>query len=457
MILINIIIACVGTTLLMTSLNTVLASIINDLQITASTAQWLTSGYSLAMGIIMPLTAFLIRRFPTKRLYLTGLGLAAAGLVIDLVAPNFPILLFGRIMQACGNGILMSMSQVIILSIYPNEKKGMAMGWYGLAVGAAPVFAPTLGGILADLISWRAIFGVTLAIVLVSLVMSIVVMDNVLETVREKFDFLSFIISVFAFGGLTLGIGNLANYGIANPSVWIALVVGAIAAVLFVRRELSQKEPFLNLKVFRFQEYSVSVILEMLCYLIMMGISILMPLYVQTVMGYSATISGLVILPGALCNAIVSPFAGRLYDRTGMRRLSIVGAILIFVSTAAMCFVDTDTPLVFSSICYVVRSIAFGGILMPYITWGTSHVEKSAVADATALMSSLRTIAGSIGSAVFVGIMTMVAAQSAAAYGEKAGMHGINVAFICMTLLSVVVILISIIWVKESKEKRIKS
>ena len=158
LIFLNIVVSCIASSMLATALTTALPSIIADFSITVTMGQWLTSGYSLAMGIIMPLTAFLITRFPTKRLYLCGLALTIAGLVLCVVAPNFPFLMAARILQASGNGILSAMAQVIILSIYPPEKRGTAMGWYGLSIGAAPVIEPTLAGILVDSFGWRSIF-----------------------------------------------------------------------------------------------------------------------------------------------------------------------------------------------------------------------------------------------------------------------------------------------------------
>ncbi len=455
--LVNIIISCVATTLLMTAMNTALVSIRTDLGIEYSTAQWLISGFSLVMGIVMPMTAFFTRRFKTKSLYLTALAIVGVGLILGMVSNGFVVLMVARALQGCGNGILLSMSQVVILSIFPKEKRGSAMGWYGLAVGAAPVIAPALGGVLVDSVfGWRGIFAVVLIFVIIAFVMALFVFDNVLETAREKLDITSFIESIVAFGGITLGIGNMANYGISNLTGRVALAVGIIGAVMFVYRELKLDKPFLNLRVFKSKIFNIGLIEEMLCYLIMMGVSILMPLYVQQVMGYSATTSGLVILPGALCNAVVSPFAGRIYDKTGMRRLAITGGALIFVSTFAMCFAGSGTTLIFSAGCYVVRSVAFALVLMPFVTWGTAHVEGGAMADGTALMSSLRTIAGSIGSAVFAGVMTLVASGLTEDMGEKeADMSGIRVAFFIMTLVSVVVLVLAIVGIKDDKDNTI--
>ncbi len=444
LILVNIIIACVGTTMLMTSLSTALPSIIGSLGIAESTGQWLISVYSLAMGITMPLTAFLIRRFPTKWLYVSGLGIVAAGLVVALLSGSFPVLLAGRVLQAVGNGILMSMSQVILLTIYPPEKRGMAMGWYGLAVGAAPVFAPTLGGILVDRIGWRSIFGMVLIVVVISLVMALMVFDNVLETAKIKFDLYSFILSIFAFGGITLGVGNLASEGLLHMSVYLPLIIGVATGILFVRRQIKIEKPFLNLRILKSYQFDLALIGSMLIYMVLMGASVLMPLYVQNVRGFSATVSGLVLLPGALVNAIVSPFAGRMYDKIGIKKLFIPGAILVLIGSAIMAMITIDTSVVVSSVCYVIRSFAFGCLMMPLITWGTSYVESSAVADATALLSSLRTIAGAIGSALFVGVMTATAKNSALS-GNLADMHGVNMGFLGMSIVSVMLIVLSIL------------
>lgn len=182
LIFINIVITCVATSMLATALTTALPAVIADLNISVTTGQWLTSGYSLAMGIVMPLTAFLITRLPTRRLYLSGLGLFIAGLLLSILAPSFPVMMLSRILQAGGNGILTSMAQVIILTIYPAEKRGSAMGWYGLSVGAAPVIAPTIAGLIVDWIGWRGIFILAGALIAVALLWAWFVFDNVLDT-----------------------------------------------------------------------------------------------------------------------------------------------------------------------------------------------------------------------------------------------------------------------------------
>lgn len=452
LIFINIIITCIASSMLSTALTTALPSMIQDFNISVTTGQWLTSGYSLAMGIMMPLTAFLINRFPTRKLYLTAIIGFIAGLVLSVIAPNFPILMCGRVLQACGNGILTSMAQVIILTIYPDEKKGTAMGWYGLSVGAAPVIAPTLAGLLVDSLGWQMIFYIAIAIMIISLVFAICVFDNVLENFQKKFDVLSFFVSAFAFGGITLGIGNLGAYPFVSVQVLFLLAIGIVAAVIFVYRQLHLEEPFLEIRILANKEYALSVIGSMLLYLVMMGSSIILPLYVQSIMGYSATISGLVALPGSLVMAIVSPFAGKIYDKLGMKVLFLAGALCMLLSNIAMAFINMQTPIWFAAAFNVIRCVSIGCLLMPLITWGTKEISSTSTAHATALLTSLRTISGAIGSAMFVAIMTAVANNSSVSHESNAQIHGLNVTFLAMSLVSAILLLIAVFGVKQSKK-----
>ena len=190
----------------------------------------------------------------------------------------------------------------------------------------------------------------------------------------------------------------------------------------------------------------------MLLYFIMMGSSVIMPLYVQSVMGRSATVSGLVTLPGSLAMAIVSPFAGKIFDKLGMKALFVTGSAFLIISNLGMFFITLHTPIYIAAIYNVIRCIAIGCLMMPLITWGTFHVDISLVADASALLVSLRTIAGAIGSAVFVGIMTLVAQRSSGTYGDKALLHGLNIAFLCMTAGAVILFGIAVFFVKGKKK-----
>ena len=363
MIFLCLVVSGIASSILSTAMTTALPNVVEYFGISTSIGQWITSGYSLAMGMIMPLTAFLITKFPTKKLYMTGIAAFIIGLLISIFAGNFGLMMAGRVIQACGNGILMTAAQVIILTVYPVEKKGTMMGTYGLATTAAPVVAPTIAGLMIDAFGWKSIFWVALVIMAVSFVISSIVFDDVLELQDKKFDVISFVESIVAFGGITLGIGNISSFGLISIEGGLPLAAGAIVCVFFIVRQCTLEKPFLDVRILANWKYAVSVIASMVLYLVMMGSSVMMPL----------------------------------------------------------------------------------------LTWGTSNVHPTKMADASSLLTSLRTIAGSIGSAVFVGIMTVVSTASAEVYGDNAMMHGMNVSFLWMTAGAVVLLLISIFAVREKK------
>ncbi len=448
-IMLNLILTCIASSFLQTALTTALPPMIRDLQISVSEGQWLTSGYSLAMGIMMPLTAFLITRCPTKKLYESAIGIFLIGLVVCIFAANFPVMMIGRVLQACSNGITSSMAQVVLLTIYPPEKRGIVMGWYGLSVGAAPVIAPTIAGVLVDTLGWRMIFMIAFVVLMLSFIMAITSFDDVLDTYVKKFDICSFVLSALTFGGITLGIGNLSALGIKAAMTIIPLVTGVIAGALFTRRQLCMEEPFLNLRTFKVPEYRLSVIGSMMLYLVMMGSSVIMPLYVQNILGKSATISGLVTLPGSLIMAVVSPFAGKIYDKIGMKKLAVTGTCMMMISTLGMSFITADTSVMVAAFLNVIRSVAIGCLMMPFVTFGISSMGSENTAHGTALLTSLRTIAGAIGTAVFVGILNVCGESKVAASYPNPEIYGLHVTFACMTVVTVIMLVIMIVGMRK--------
>lgn len=448
LIFINIMISGIATSMLSTAMSTALPAVIEYYGVSLTTGQWITSGYSLAMAIVMPLTAFLVKRIPTKKLYISGILFFIVGELLSIIAPVFGIMMAGRIFQAIGNGILVSMGQVIILTMYGPEKKGTMMGWYGMATAGAPIIAPTIGGILVETIGWKYIFIFTMIVMIASLAASIINFENILDTQKIKFDVYSFILSMFAFGGITLGVGNLTDGGLFSLSAGLPLAIGIITGILFVLRQCHLEKPFLDVKIMRNKNYTLAVISSMLLYLVMMGGSVLMPLYVQSVLGKSAITSALVTLPGSIATALVNPFAGRIYDKMGIKKLAVAGSIFLLISNVGMYFVTSSMPLFISAVLNVIRNVSIGCLMMPLLTWGTSQVDTSKTSDASSLLTSLRTVSGSIGAAVFVGIMSMVTASSTA-LGENASMHGLNIAFLSMSAGTLILVLIAVIGIHE--------
>lgn len=448
-IFVNVLIACIVSAMLSTALTTILSPVMNSFNIDASMGQWLTSSYSLVMGIMMPLTAYLINSVSTKKLYIISVGLFIVGLIFCIFATKFEIMLLGRLIQACGAGILTAMTQVIALTIFPVEKRGAAMGWYGLAVGVAPVIAPTLAGIISDRIGWRMFFVLVLAIAIISFIIAVFVFEDVLETKKQKLDIVSFIYSICGFGGITLMVSNLSSGNWGSISFITISSVGIIGMILFLHRQLHLEEPFLEIKLVKNKIFSLSLIGSILLYFIVFGSSVMTPLYVQSIKGYSATISGFVTLPGALVMALISPIAGKIYDRIGIRKLYISSALLLLIGCVGMSRITMNTSIWWACVLNVFRYAAIGCILTPIVTWGVNNIESSLTSHGTALINTLRTIAGAIGSVVFVGIMTSVAANSSSVNLNEAQLEGMSTAFVGMAIVSIIFLIIGIWGVKD--------
>ncbi|MCQ2071008.1 MAG: DHA2 family efflux MFS transporter permease subunit, partial [archaeon] len=399
-------------------ISTALPSISSDLGISDSLGQWLVSGYSLAMAIMVPVTSFAIKRIPTRKLFLSIIALFTLGLVIDVLAVDFTMLLVGRILQAAANGILIAAAQIVLMAIYPREVHGKVMGWYGITLTAAPIVSPTIAGILIDVSGWRSVFVLPLVVMVVSLVATALTFENVLETEKLKFDPLSFILCAIAFGGLTYGISN----AVVNPTgieFIVPTVLGVVGLALFCKRQSTMEKPFLHVGLFRNRQYCLSMVQCILLYMAIMSTSVLCPVCFQQTLGYSATESGLILIPGTLLVAVLSPVMGTLYDRYGIRTMSVVLCFMMFLSNFPMLFVDCDTSIWVLVGLGVLKGIG-GSIMMPITTWCVNSVPSKYRADATSLNNAFRTLGGALGVAVFVALMDSRAADLGAigAMGE---------------------------------------
>ncbi|NMC46430.1 MAG: multidrug efflux MFS transporter [Chloroflexi bacterium] len=452
-IFIVLLVASIIGSLIHTSLTVALPSIMRDFQVSAATGQWLTSAYSLVVAIMVPATAYLIHRFPLKRLFLSSMLIFTAGLLIDGFSGSFPVLLFGRMLQAIGNGIILSLTQVVILTIFPIEKRGSMMGLYGLATAAAPILSPTVAGIIIDSLGWNSIFLGCALFSILDIFFAVKVLKNVLQTEKQRFDSLSMVLCSVGFSALLLGLGNLGIKTFFSFHVFVPLVIGTLSLVLFVKRQLRQEEPFLNLRIFSNNEFRSAVIIAMVMYVIMMAGTTLIPIYIQTLRGFSATVSGLVTMPGSLILAVINPFAGRIYDRFGIQKLVVCGSGILLLSSVSISFLRVDTSLIYISLMYILRLIAIGLLMMPITTWGLSTIKTNSIAHGTALITSLRTIAGSIGSAVFVSIMIVASQHFTGESSVLRDIHGMNIAFMILSILALVEFILSIGLTMKKKHK----
>lgn len=428
-------IAILNQTLLVTAL----PSIMHDLDISPNTAQWLVTVFMLVNGIMIPITAFLIETFTTRSLFIGAMGGFALGTLLCGIAPNFPVLMVGRIIQAAGAGVVMPLVQTVFFIIFPKEKRGTAMGWFGLVISFAPALGPVLSGWIVDHLSWRILFYMILPIALLILLFAYYLLKNVTQVTHPKVDSLSIVLSTLGFGGILYGFGVAGHAH--HLTVIVSLVVGVISVVLFVFRQLRLEQPMLEFRVFRYNLFTLSTVISIVVFMSMIGAATILPMFMQELQQVSALESGLALLPGALLMGVMSPVSGRIFDRFGARGLTIVGLAIVTVTTLMLSWLHADTAFAYISIVYAIRMIGISMAMMPVTTAGINQLPPRLIPHGTAMSNTMRQVTGSVGTALFVTVMT--ATGSPAMDGNAAMIQGVNNVFIVSTVLAAIGLVLS--------------
>ncbi len=300
-----------------TLLNTALPSIMRELNINESTSQWLVTGFMLVNGVMIPLTAYLMDRIKTRPLYLAAMGTFLLGSIVAALAPNFGVLMLARVIQAMGAGVLMPLMQFTLFTLFSKEHRGFAMGLAGLVIQFAPAIGPTVTGLIIDQASWRVPFIIIVGITIVAFVFGLVSISSYNEVKYTKLDKRSVMYSTIGFGLMLYVFSSAGDLGFTSPILIGALIISMIIIYLFIRRQFNISNALLNLRVFKNRTFALCTISSMIIMMSMVGPALLIPLYVQNSLSLSALLSGLVIMPGAIINGIMSVFTGKFYDKYG--------------------------------------------------------------------------------------------------------------------------------------------
>lgn len=466
-------IGAIAAILNQTVLNVALPTLSGEFKVSTATAQWLITLYMLVNGIFIPVTAFLMARFSTRQLFFTSMIVFSIGTLICGVAPSFTLLLTGRVVQAIGAGIVMPLLISVVFRLFPMEKRGSAMGIVGVAIMFAPAVGPTLSGFLITTLSWRFIFFAILPFSLSALIAAFFVLKNVSEPRPAKLDILGVITSTFGFGGILYGFGMAGKAGWGSLTVIIPLTIGVISLLLFVIRQLNTEEPLIDLKIFKSIEFTFSIIISFFVNGVTYAAMILIPIYLQSNRGMTALESGLFLLPGSIAMAIMSPIAGRMYDRYGIKWIGIFGTVVLVGTTTAYTNLTYTSGIVLLAFIYLVRSIGLTFLTMPLTTAGLNSLPSKLHGDGTAMQNTLQAIAGAIGTAVMTTIMTTQTnlfvskeikntaeanptAEQLSTISSDGLLYGINFAFLAATAFAVVslisMILLAISITKKNKK-----
>ncbi|WP_077324206.1 MDR family MFS transporter [Virgibacillus siamensis] len=391
-----------------TLLNIALTTLMEQFHISVTTVQWMATGFMLVMGVVTPISALLLQWFTTRQLFLGTMTVFTAGTIICAAAPVFPVLLAGRLIQAIGTGLLIPIIFNVFLILFPPARRGKIMGIVGFVIMFAPAIGPTLSGIIVEHLGWRYLFITVIPFALFSIFFASRHLINVSEVTKPKIDGLSLVFSTIGFGAFVYGFSSAGekSSGFLDPFVYGPILLGVLAIVFFAIRQFRLEEPLLDLRVFKFPMYTHAVILFLIIIMAMFASELILPMFMQGPLGITAATAGLVLLPGAILNGLLSPVMGGLFDKFGPRVMLIPSSAVLAGTMFMMSRLNMDTPIWMIVVGYILLMLSVSAMMMPAETNGLNQLPKHLYPHGTAVMTTLQPVAGAVGVSVFIGIMS---------------------------------------------------
>ncbi|GAA2147424.1 MDR family MFS transporter [Glycomyces algeriensis] len=431
-----------------TVMGVALPRLMEQFEITAATVQWLTTGFMLTMAVVIPMTGLILQRFTTRTVFLAAIGLFCAGTLLAGVATVFPVLVVARVIQASGTAVMLPLLMTTVMTFVPAERRGRTMGFITVVIAVAPAIGPTFSGFILNNLTWRWMFLAVLPIAVLALVLGGVLIKNLGETRPVKLDLLSALLSAVAFSGIIYGLSSLGESAAGNHTPippYAAVAVGAASLALFVFRQLRLQKrdaALMDLRPFKSRSFTVGIIMLLISMAALFGSLILLPIYLQNVLGLTTLETGLVVLPGGLAMGVSGPFIGRIFDKVGPRPLVIPGSMVLAGALGLMTMLDQNSETWFVVVIHVMLSLGLSSLMTPLMTSSLGALPMELYPHGSAIMSTLQQVAGAVGTAVFITLMTTGAASSldAGATEVVAQSDGIHLAFLCGTAMALVAV-----------------
>lgn len=385
-----------------TSMNISFPTLMKEFNVNTSTVQWMTTIYLLIVAIIVPLSSFFKKNFKTQTLFLFANLFFICGVIVDSIAPAFPILLLGRIIQGLGTGIALPLMFNIILENVPESKIGLMMGIGTLITAIAPAIGPTFGGLVVNTWGWRYIFVILLPILIISFILGVKNIQQKSQIQHTKFDSLSLLSLILTFSGLIFGFSNMNKL---NLLIISAFLIGIIGLLSFIIRSSKIPDPIINLKVLKNHKFSNHVLSFFIFQIISLGFAFILPNYIQLVNQSSATIAGLAVFPAGVVGAILAPLGGKILDELGARKPILFGVTCADISLIIFAIFSlhlTNNMIIWTYTLYMFgMGLAVGNIM----TNGLKCLSDQNQADGNAILTTLQQFAGATGTSIVAAII----------------------------------------------------
>lgn len=422
--------------------------LMEDFEITSTTAQWALTVFMLTMASVIPVTGWFLQRVTTRTAYATAMTTFSIGTVIAAAAPTFGILLVGRVVQAGGTAVMMPLLMTTLMTVVSAQDRGRVMGQVTLAMSCAPALGPAVSGILLELGSWRLIFVAVLPIAVLVGFFGHRQLENVGETTSSPVSWLSVVLAAGGFSSFVYGLSKVGNADWPEPTalIGVGVVLIALFAIYQVRLQRDER-PLLDLRTLLHRNYAVSLVLMAAGFMAFLGSMILLPLYLQDLRGLTELQTGLMVMPGGLAMGLLGPQVGKVYDRIGARPLVIPGSIAMVALLFGLSRIGAETPYALIVVLHVALMASLATVFTPVFTIGLGDLSPQLYSHGSSLLGTLQQVAGAIGTALLVVIMTNRTEHLAKA-GEHpvdAFMGGLQWAFATGAVIGVVVVAMALL------------
>ncbi|MFP7833825.1 MDR family MFS transporter [Marisediminicola sp. LYQ134] len=393
-----------------TIMGVALPRLMDDLSITATSAQWFTTAFMLTMAIVIPITGFLLQRFNTRPIFVTAMALFSVGTLIAAVAPGFEVLLAGRVVQAMGTAIMMPLLMTTVMTLVAPASRGRTMGNISIVISVAPAVGPAISGLILSVLDWRWLFILVLPIAVGSLALGAARVQNVTTPRATKVDVVSVVLSAFGFGGIVFGLSNFGEGAGGGPVVGgTALAIGVLSLALFVLRQRTLQRAdraLLDLRTFSSRTFAFAIAMLAISMMALFGTIILLPIYTQTVLGLDSLRAGLLMAPGGLTMGLLAPFVGRIYDRMGPTTLLVTGSIIVSAVLWSMTMLDESSAVWMVLVAHVVLSVGLALLFTPLFTSALGSLRPSLYSHGSAIVGTVQQVAAAAGTALFIAVMS---------------------------------------------------
>lgn len=410
--------------------------------VSANLAQWLTSGATLISGIIIPVTAFLLKKVPNRTYFFATMLAYTLGSLFSFLAPTFPVLLVSRLIQAVGCGMMIPFGQIMLLNLYPAEKHGRVMAVFSMASMVSTVVGPTYAGLMLEAVGWRGVFVSLFVFGFAIIVFGSIFMKNVIPLSEAELNVGYVLLSAIGFVSLLIGVSNMSSGSVLKLMSGGLMLIGVIFLFIFSRLQLTSKKPMLNLWVFKEPSFLIAVVISVCLYLISMGNGMILPIFTKSICGFSDSAYGYATLVGSILSVFATLYSGKVYDKMGIKPMFFAGVVLYAIySVMGICFSE-GTGIVYIAVTFALQTVAMSMLNSPATTMALSKLSGNTRIDGSAVFNTIRQISSSLASTIAVLIYTLAGSD----------INAIRVVYIYFGIVTIVIIVSVLLYLKVTSK-----